>query len=582
MPFDLNDNRLNPDAASCESGPHLDTPQSPQESGLESSDKSMEFSGRGHVEEAEHGSREMGLTYLHPSSLLFDIIAHSRTYLVPIVIGLFSAANGNYFWFIISGVFFIPAVLVSVFRYLTLRYKIEDEHLIVSSGLLFQKTRTVPVSRIQNIDLVQNIIHRAFGVAEVKIETASGTEPEAVLRVLSMAQMEKLRAAIFGSSHDQSSMPSLAIPVEAGEYSTNMDGESLAQVDPLPSPFVVSDHRVAARQTVLSISVQQLVKAGLASNRGLIMVGVLVGGYLQFADGGYRTGISTLYKWLPQFDSYLYAGLIALATIVIATLALRLLGTGWYLLRFFNYQLERRGDDLRISCGLFTKVSATVPRKRIQFISIHRSLMMRWMGLASIRIETAGGSGDKQNATESVSKRWFVPVIDESEVPRLIATLRPGLNWDEDSLAFQPLAPRAMKRLMRIAILTSILLIAIGLFFSLPWGFVPGLLICPLLVFWARKQAMSMRYSRTDHGVIYRSGVLTRKISMTFFEKIQTLCVVQSPFDRRWGMAKLIVDTAAAGPADHQISVPYLDEEFVETEFQTLREKTGINQPVFG
>jgi putative membrane protein len=232
---------------------------------------------------------------------------------------------------------------------------------------------------------------------------------------------------------------------------------------------------------------------------------------------------------------------------------------------------------------LFTKVSATVPRQRIQFISIHRSLIMRMFGMASIRIETAGGAGQSnENATESVSKRWFVPAIPESQVVRLISALRPELDWDESKLDFQPLSIKAGRRLSRLAIVEAVVISGIGLLITRPWGWLGGVAGLPLLVLWAIKKSKAMRYARTDSGVVYRSGVLNRKTSVTFFEKIQTLRLDQSPFDRRWKMAKLSVDTAAAGPAQHQIQVPYLDESFARQELQLLRLKTGQEQPVFG
>ena len=269
--------------------------------------------------------------------------------------------------------------------------------------------------------------------------------------------------------------------------------------------------------------------------------------------------------------------------LALAFLLLRLLGVGWFVLRFFGYKLIRRGDDLRISCGLFTKVSATVPRQRVQFISIHRNLILRLMGLASIRIETAGGAGkDGENATESVSKRWFVPVIPEGRIAELVDLLKPGLHWNESSLVFEPLAPRIKARLCRKAIVQSLILAVIGIAITRPWGWAAGVVALPLLIMWAIKKSKSMRYSRTESGVVYRSGVFNRKTSMTFFEKIQTLRVDQSPFDRRWGMARLSVDTAAAGPAEHRIEVLYLDETFAREELQLLREKTGKEQPVFG
>jgi len=137
------------------------------------------------------------LSFLHPTSLVFELLSQVRSYLVPAALGLFGAAKGEYFIVIISAIIFIPAFLTCVFRYFTFRYCIKDDHLIVTQGLIFKSVRTIPVKRIQNIDFVQNLLHRAFKVAEVKIETASGTKPEATMRVLSMAQMAELRRSVF-------------------------------------------------------------------------------------------------------------------------------------------------------------------------------------------------------------------------------------------------------------------------------------------------------------------------------------------------------------------------------------------------
>ena len=150
---------------------------------------------------AESGSNAAAdsetLSYLHPMSLLFELVSQIRSYLVPAALGLFGAAKGDLVFIIISAVIFVPAFLTCIVRYFTYRYCIKDDHLVVRQGLVFKSVRTIPVDRIQNIDFVQNPLHRVFQVAEVKIETASGTKPEATMRVLSMEQMAKLRSSVF-------------------------------------------------------------------------------------------------------------------------------------------------------------------------------------------------------------------------------------------------------------------------------------------------------------------------------------------------------------------------------------------------
>ena len=500
---------------------------------------------------------------LHPTSLMFDVLSHGKTFVIPVALAVFGAASGDLFWSVIAGIMFVPALMVSIFRYFTLRYSIQDGQLVVTKGLFFRSIRTVPVERIQNVDLVQNVLHRMCNVAEVRVETASGTEPEASLRVLSMAQVAKLRTAVF----------------EKRAAKRPPDEESTIQID---SPAEGQVDFAQSGETLLQIPVDWLVRAGLASNRGILMIGILVGLSYQF-DLEDRIDLERARQLVPQSLNTVATVVGSRMAVIVVLLMLRLLGIVWYLLRFHGYRLTRYGEDLRISCGLLTKVSATLPRRRVQFISVHRTLLMRWMGLSAIRIETAGGAGkENEDASGTVSRRWFVPVVPNERVAELLAKLRPGLIWDMADLDWKPLARRAGRRLIRMALIQSFVIVAIGLAITRPWGWAAGVVVLPLLIWWAIKRSRSMRYARTEDGVVYRSGVLNRKTSMTFFEKIQTLRVDQSPFDRRWKMAELSVDTAAAGPADHRIKIPLLDEVFAREEYQQLVERAASHQPSHG
>ena len=113
--------------------------------------------------------------------------------------------------------------------------------------------------------------------------------------------------------------------------------------------------------------------------------------------------------------------------------------------------------------------------------------------------------------------------------------------------------------MVRIAIFVSLLLAPAGYHFFGLWGCSVTLIALPVLITYPLKKSRAVKFARTAFVVVYRSGILTRKISLTFFEKIQSTAIAQTPFDRRWGMATLSVDTAAAGPADHAIEIKYLD-----------------------
>lgn len=312
------------------------------------------------------------------------------------------------------------------------------------------------------------------------------------------------------------------------------------------------------------------------------MLGVLLGIFFQ-SDFQKRFDFHQLEKFIPQQADRMTLILGSIVAVIVISLLLRVLGIGWFVLRFFGYRLDRRGDDLRISCGLLTKVSATVPRSRIQFISIHRNLIMRWMGYCSVRIETAGGAGnDHEDATKTVSRRWFVPIVPDQRLTELLNELRPGLDWDESQLDFQPLSLLAGRRMSRLAIIAAIVAGGVGLSISRTWGWTAGVIALPLFIAWANKKSRSMNYARMKSGVVYRSGILNRKTSLTFFEKIQAVRIDQSPFDRRWKMARLSVDTAAAGPAEHRIEIPMLDQSWAMAEQEQIKQRAALQRPVFG
>ena len=104
------------------------------------------------------------------------------------------------------------------------------------------------------------------------------------------------------------------------------------------------------------------------------------------------------------------------------------------------------------------------------------------------------------------------------------------------------------------------------------------MLVLPAALWYAAAAARYMSYARTPQGIFFRSGVWTKKISATLMEKVQVVSLGQSPFDRRWRMAALDVDTAGAGPASHRIRIPYLEEDVARGLLAGLYERTQASE----
>ena len=82
----------------------------------------------------------------------------------------------------------------------------------------------------------------------------------------------------------------------------------------------------------------------------------------------------------------------------------------------------------------------------------------------------------------------------------------------------------------------------------------------------------SMRYVAPP--IYFRSGWLSRRVSVVRFVNMQTVSMHQSPFDHRKRMASVAVDTAGAGGNGHRIRIPFLDVDIAGSILQRLYAET--------
>ena len=115
------------------------------------------------------------------------------------------------------GVFIVLPVLW--FRYYTLRYRFDSEGIHMKVGILFRREVNVTYARIQDIHLSSGIIQRWLGLADVQIQTASGTSG-AELTIEGFHESEEIRDFLYarmrGAREKAPSTPP-ALPTAGGD-----------------------------------------------------------------------------------------------------------------------------------------------------------------------------------------------------------------------------------------------------------------------------------------------------------------------------------------------------------------------------
>lgn len=457
-----------------------------------------------------------GARRLHPATLLFDVGRRFASLALWSVAVVFFAARSEERWYLL---FLLPPLIEALIRYVSFRYSFGADQLVIRSGLFVRGVRHVPYARIQNIDTVQGPLHRLLGVVEVRLETAAGKEPEAVFRVITSTQLAELRARVFGPT----------------------------------APARTADEAFEREAPFFRMSVGAVLLFGLLSQRGLVL---LIGALAALHELPF---MERLEERLDSHAERLSAGLGALgagAWVVLALLALLALQLGsmlWALLTLHGFQIERRGEDLRTTCGLLTRQTASLPRARVQLLAVRQSLVQRWLGRASVRALSAGG--DSTQASQ-VARKWLVPLCRRVQLRAILAEVQPEAPLG--SVAWRPVHPRAGRRLfIKWAFLLELL--AVLAWLQSAWlGLGAALVGLVLASACARARASQLGWALGERAVFLRDGLLGRRLCCVRFEKIQSIQLVRTPLDRRARMARLTLDTAGTAGAELRFELPFL------------------------
>lgn len=481
---------------------------------------------------------------LHGSSLLFRVFPLIKSFLVPALLVFFLSSDGR--WQLWLPLLILPAFLIELYRTRTLRYRLEEDELVITTGRWFRNERHIPYTRIQNIDLVQGVLHRLLDVGEIRLETASGSGAEATLIVLSRSAEVELREAVAHGRYAAGVVDSAA-PNTEGAVDEN--GEAALEAPTLEAPS----------EPVLRLSIMEIARIAVDPGRSLIPLGVLFG-------LGWEFDLFERFQVWNRVEDWFEAGglgygwldglLLAVAAFILLTL-FSMIGTT---LLFYGFELRQVDDQFRIRRGLLTRVRATVPRRRIQLVSVHQSLIHRWMDRVRVRVGTAGqGSSDDEDGQE---ESWLAPLCSEDRVAGLLHEIDPRLVASEPDWRPFPRAAlaRARRRGVRFAtILTAALLAAWWWTEEVPDVALYAIPI-PFVWFWVtagwsyRRRAFAMDSQR----LVLREGWWKRRTTYVLMEKVQSVELVAGVFDRRWRQAHLSVDTAGGNATGHHFALHWL------------------------
>lgn len=468
---------------------------------------------------------------LHRLSWIFVSIEYVKQFIFPVLAAIFLGARqdgGAWTAFLV-----LPLVGGALWHQWIYRYDFGPRSLVIREGLFFRNTRNIEYRRIENVDTERNLLHRLFNVAQVRVETSSGGSSEAVVRVLDMAAVQEMRERIFEA---RSTMSAEAKPVVA-----------------------------AQAETLLHLPPAELLRFGLIDNRGMIVVAAIFGLASQVgSEQLVKRWMEPFFKTLPV-DSFTALAptlqtFFVFSTIVGLIAGTRILSVLFAFITLHDFRLAQSQDDLRVQYGLLTRISLTLRRPRIQAVHRKSSILHRLFRRVSLTVDLAGGVGGQvtqEGNNAQARELWLAPVSTYQKADELVRIALPAVRLDEAK--WQGLAPGARGRLFRLLSIVWLLAaipasVTLSSWLVMPWIALP---VIPLLWLHAHLYVKYTGWALHEDFFAVRRGWLTRRLSVTPRNRVQAVRLSESPFDRRYGMASLLVDTA--GARSRQLRIPYLD-----------------------
>jgi putative membrane protein len=268
----------------------------------------------------------------------------------------------------------VLALGFSVLSWAMSSYSIDEEALHLRTGILNRHQRQARLDRLQAVDVVQPLLARFIGLAELRVQVAGDKDSAVRLTYLREGDAQDLRRLLLARAA----------------------GLDVAQGEAPEAP----EHQV------LAVPVPMLIESLVRSSPTFVVICaavILVGASIALHTVGFV---------IPLFPAFL--GLVSVQ---------------WA--RFnngFNFRVATSPDGLRLHHGLLQTTAQTVPPGRVQAVRLAQPLLWRGKDWWRLEVNVAGYTGRQEDGQRGASDNLLLPVGSRAEALTVLSLVLPDLG----------------------------------------------------------------------------------------------------------------------------------------------------------
>jgi putative membrane protein len=413
---------------------------------------------------------------------------------------------------VLYGVLALPLIFLRYFRF---RYQVTEREILIHSGVLNRKHRSIPLERIQNIEIEQSLLPRLFGTAKVKVETAGSAQTEGVLEYVSLDRARAIREIV--RRYQQQSREEVLPP---------------APDQPTPPPVPAPD-----REVLLHMPVRRVLLVGML-RFSLLYIALAFSALQQLNPDPDEIELWLTRGWLEPIAAFAMASpwVLTAIVVVLAVLLSWIAGILVSLNKHFRFTLWLEGGKLHKRSGLLTLSEGTIPLKRVQALIFRANALMRHFGWYALQLQTMGLESSQQG------HQLAAPLARLDEAKAIGQRIQPFALPE----TFLPVSRLTIRRAF-VRYLAAILLTTGVAGYWMGPSALGFLMFVPFAAGYAVLRYRKLGYALDEERLYVRKGVLIHSIWVLPASKFQVLYTTSSFFQRRLGLRTVYVDTAGAG-----------------------------------
>lgn len=437
--------------------------------------------------------------------MLVEVVGAVKQLALPLVFLVLSGDRGG----MIEALAVVVPLAIAVARWWSTRYAIDGEAVYLRQGVFQRKEQIMPRRNVQNVATRAQLIARMTNLVELQISDASA-EGDINLRLLSQTESDRI-ASMLREDREHT----------APELITGADG--IARPAPPKAPMVATTSRDLVMASIgHGLSVGSIVFTVVALATFIFAISVV--GWSTFTD-----------------NVFLLLGALPLLLVTVpARIVLPVI-------RLAGFKLWADPDRLRSEAGMFTQQKTAARRERVQVVQIDRQAMLRLFGLERVRFATADLEG-----FDGAAVTYLSPGSELGTWDRLGAEALGQVELQESQL--RQVSPLTRRRIFtRFAVTAGLLVVIAGGVVAAGRVASAAILVAVAAAtvlygdVYSRRRYARIGYAVGESQVFARTGAIDETLKVLRKEKVQSVQVAQTLFQRRLDLATLQIGTAGSG-----------------------------------